>query len=411
MKKEHQGRMRFEKTAEGCFLEFFSYANTIPQIFWIAYPDGTISIFNKRWFEVTGLSEEEVARIGMDKLLHPEDLRIFIDSWNRSIHERIKFELTYRIMDKSGEYKWHKACAGPVINKEEIVTFWLGVSIDINEEKRHSLKLESRIADMSLHINKLMMEFIQIKKDYDKKEDEILHLQKKLNNLHQNKNNLERITKDQENFSYIITHDLKAPVSNLEALISTLKETDISEEEKYKAFHLVDSCLKNLKQKIEEVREVMEPKSTNEIFLKDVLNEIKPLLANQIKEADVEIIEDFRRAPFVKFSKKNINTILLNLITNSIKYRDPNKKPIIEICSFNHSHYFVLQVKDNGKGMELSKNNIFSKFTRIDTDVEGTGIGLFIVKKIVDEAHGKIEVESEPGKGSIFSIHLKKNSR
>lgn len=112
--------------------------------------------------------------------------------------------------------------------------------------------------------------------------------------------------------------------------------------------------------------------------------------------------------PNIKFSAKNLRSILYNLLSNSIKYASPERPPEVLIKTAKLDGYQVLIVKDNGLGIQnKNREKIFSMFKRCHDHVEGTGIGLYMVKRIVDNAGGKIEIESDMEKGSAFKIFLK----
>ncbi len=95
-------------------------------------------------------------------------------------------------------------------------------------------------------------------------------------------------------------------------------------------------------------------------------------------------------------------------MSNAIKYAGSEKIPEIFIKTEKVKDYILLTVKDNGIGIEADKQeSIFSRYTRIKEDVEGSGVGLFLVKRMVEDSGGKIEVESSLGEGSIFKIFIK----
>ena len=108
------------------------------------------------------------------------------------------------------------------------------------------------------------------------------------------------------------------------------------------------------------------------------------------------------------FSKKNLRSIVFNLVSNAIKFkREVN--PVITIKTLMHDDQIILSVQDNGRGMaEKELEGIFDIYGRLHQDIEGSGIGLYLTKKIINSAGGNIEVESEVGKGSKFTFSFKK---
>src|SRR4029077_17598195 len=108
------------------------------------------------------------------------------------------------------------------------------------------------------------------------------------------------------------------------------------------------------------------------------------------------------------FSKKNLRSIMYNLITNAIKFKSPDRDPVLTISTKPEQDYVVMTVKDNGIGIpENEFENIFKMYGRLHKNVEGQGIGLYLIKKIVDASGGKVIVKSELGKGSNFTIYFK----
>jgi len=133
---------------------------------------------------------------------------------------------------------------------------------------------------------------------------------------------------------------------------------------------------------------------------------------NLIEESKAEIVINDRGCPTISFSRTNFKSILSNLLTNAIKYRDSERALKISIRCYSETEYSVLEVEDNGLGIKKENiSKIFEMFRRIHHHVEGSGIGLYIVKRIVDNSGGKIEVDSVEGKGTRFRVYFKKVSQ
>src|SRR5690606_12139833 len=128
----------------------------------------------------------------------------------------------------------------------------------------------------------------------------------------------------------------------------------------------------------------------------------------EIKGSEAEIVPDFSKAPSINFSKKNLKSILQNLISNSVKFRSPYRKPKVMVdTEKTEDGYIVLRVRDNGLGIkEKDHDKLFSMYCRLNADIPGTGVGMAIVKRLVENAGGKIELESKIGEGSTFKVFL-----
>lgn len=150
-----------------------------------------------------------------------------------------------------------------------------------------------------------------------------------------------------------------------------------------------------------------EKKGYSEQSFEEILEDIMYSLNEQILTSKAVICEKILE-PKIKYSRKNIRSILYNLISNGIKYRSPERNPEIKIRTEKADKYILLTVADNGIGIkEEDKKNVFSMYQRLEANqTEGSGVGMAIVAQIVDINGGEIEIDSEPGKGSTFKVYL-----
>ncbi len=223
---------------------------------------------------------------------------------------------------------------------------------------------------------------------------------------------LSKINADHGTFIYSASHDLKGPLANVSALISFLKDISDPKNRSIKDLtDLIEISIAKLKETINELSDIARIESEIDelegIRVSDLLEEVKYSIRNKILDAKVTIKSDFQ-IPEIPFSKKNLRSALLNILDNAIKYRSPLRELEITIRTAQIKNFIVLSIEDNGLGLDPNKkNDIFLKFERQHTHVEGSGIGLYLVKKIMTNAGGSIEVESELGKGSIFRLYFK----
>jgi two-component system CheB/CheR fusion protein len=143
------------------------------------------------------------------------------------------------------------------------------------------------------------------------------------------------------------------------------------------------------------------------VDIKTLVEEIKLSIADKINSSKATFILDLK-VSHIHFSKRNLRSILYNLIVNSIKYQGEKRIPEIHIATSQQEDFVSLSVKDNGIGMspeEITK--VFTIYKKLKQDTEGQGLGLYLVKKVVDAAGGKIHVESEPGLGTTIEIFFK----
>jgi signal transduction histidine kinase len=138
-------------------------------------------------------------------------------------------------------------------------------------------------------------------------------------------------------------------------------------------------------------------------MLRDVQLDIADLLA----ESGAVIRTDFA-VPAIHFARKNIRSILYNLLSNAIKYRSPSRRPEVTLSTRREAGQVLLRVEDNGLGIPAGQlPKVFSMFKRFHAHVEGTGIGLYIVKRVMENGGGRIEVASEEGRGTTFTLYFR----
>ncbi|WP_242927391.1 sensor histidine kinase [Pontibacter vulgaris] len=225
------------------------------------------------------------------------------------------------------------------------------------------------------------------------------------------------INADLDNFVYSASHDLKAPISNIEGLMNALidylpaetLQTDIVK----KLIELIHASVDRFKRTVTDLAEVAKiqreaGEDIAQVNLADVVDEVILDFESAIAETGARIELNLVQNSVIQFSAKNARSIVYNLISNALKYSSPDRKPNISITSEEVPGYIGLYVTDNGLGVDKTdQNKMFSMFKRLHDHVEGSGIGLYIVKRIVENAGGYIEVKSEVGKGSTFKIFFK----
>ncbi len=230
--------------------------------------------------------------------------------------------------------------------------------------------------------------------------------------------NLLRVNNDLDTFVYTASHDLKSPILNIEGLVTILKD-DLKQTspQVQNALTMIERSVYRFKATLNDLTEVAKIQKAQhdlsmEINLREAISEVTERIEHEIIRSGATIQVNTENAPQLYFSGKNIKSILYNLISNGIKYCPPTRKPRITISSAITDGNFVLSVTDNGLGIPEEKlGQIFTLFHRLNPEIEGTGIGLYIVKRIVENAQGHIEVDSRVNHGSTFNIFLPQQSK
>jgi PAS domain S-box-containing protein len=218
--------------------------------------------------------------------------------------------------------------------------------------------------------------------------------------------------RDLEQFAYVASHDLQEPLHVVTSFADLLsircdKKLDPKEKEYIDFIKQAANQARRLVKELLEYSRIGKSNQSQMIDIKMVLEEVKFNLRLPIEESKAEIITD--GLPTIQAAHSEIVQLFQNLISNAIKYQTPDVPPRIVITWSKLNNMYLFSVKDNGIGIEQQyKERIFEMFQRLHSpDSSGTGIGLAICKKIVEQHGGKIWMESEPGKGSIFYFTLR----
>ncbi len=223
----------------------------------------------------------------------------------------------------------------------------------------------------------------------------------------------ESLLADYEILLDTISHDIKNPLSNLVLAIDLFKRVSPNDEQKFKSLlKIVDSALSKMhtviKELTEERKSAYKYKTEEELLnFEHILEDVRLALNDNISGAQA-IIKSEIKASEITFSRRKLRTVLYNLINNAIKFRAPERIPIVAVSTYTEGGFVVLSVKDNGIGIEENMlESIFSKYHRLENSIEGTGIGLYLVKEIVNTTGGKVLVESQVDQGTEFKVYLK----
>jgi PAS domain S-box-containing protein len=217
--------------------------------------------------------------------------------------------------------------------------------------------------------------------------------------------------KDLEQFSFIVSHNLRAPVANILGLTELLQVIDPTDNEAMVMVRGIAASTKKLDNVIRDLNYALQVKhqvdeNKEVVKFSAILEDIKLSVSNLLNNHDAEIISNFTAVDEMLTVKSYLYSIFLNLISNSIRYRQPAIKPIINISSAVRANFVELTFKDNGLGIDLKKkgSEVFGLYKRFHFHTDGKGMGLYMVKTHVETLGGKIMIESIVNKGTTFSI-------
>ena len=226
----------------------------------------------------------------------------------------------------------------------------------------------------------------------------------------------EKLISEHEILLDTISHDIKSPLTSLLLTIQQIKKVSIKDFLNLKSlFNILENSIKKMQLIITELtdsrKQRYKDKTEEELSnFESILEDVHLLISSNIIELGV-VIKSKLNVTEIHFSRRKLRSIIYNLVNNAIKFKSPHRKPEIFIKTTREKNYIVISVKDNGIGIEKSKQeSIFKKYFRIENDIEGSGIGLYLANEIVTTSGGKIILNSQPGKGSEFKVYIKNKS-
>ncbi len=226
---------------------------------------------------------------------------------------------------------------------------------------------------------------------------------------------LQESNNELKQFSYVISHNLRAPLANLTGLLGLLDTENIKDEDTLELIEAVKTSTHNLNINVNDIIDILMIKSEDDkipepLSIAEFWGKVKTSLSYLVETANAQIEEDFAEAPAVRFKESYLESILTNLLSNALKYKSEERKLVINIKTYAEKGNTVLIFEDNGIGIDMNKHGgqIFGLYKRFSNKAEGKGLGLYIVHAQITALGGKIEVKSELGKGTRFMVHFKK---
>lgn len=219
--------------------------------------------------------------------------------------------------------------------------------------------------------------------------------------------------KDLEQFTYIVSHNLRAPVANILGISNLLDIADLEEGHKREALMGITSSARKLDEVISDLNAILQQKQEitehkQVVYFQSLVDDIHSSVENMIQGENVIIKTDFSDAESMTTIRSYLHSIFYNLITNSIKYRRVDIPLLVEVRSARVKDKTRLSIKDNGMGINLKTqgDKVFGLYKRFHTGTEGKGMGLFMVKTQVETLGGSISIKSEVNGGTEFTIIL-----
>jgi signal transduction histidine kinase len=238
-------------------------------------------------------------------------------------------------------------------------------------------------------------------------------LYKANNQLNRLNRNLVNQNQQLEDFAHITSHNLRAPIANLKALMQMYVTTGLpNEQELY--LGMLQEVIHKIDETLNDLVDVVQIRKNDDIereplYFAERLQSVKDVLLVDIEVSGIQLTTNFDKAPVLEFPRVYLDSILQNLITNAIRYRTLERIPSLHLRTWKENGRIVLTAEDNGVGIDMERfgSKLFGFRKTFHKNKDAKGIGLFITKTQVEAMGGSIRAESTPGRGTKFIITFK----
>jgi PAS domain S-box-containing protein len=340
--------------------------------------------------------EEAADRQAYIRAIHPEDLPLRKDAYKRAFETGI-LEYDARVIYKNGSIHWVRVKGQVFFDDQHTPKTIVGVVQDITETKLFEQELTRQVRERTRELEA---------SNFD----------------------LQRSNANLEEFAHAASHDLKEPIRKIRFFTSRLKEQmteELSDSQKF-TFSRIDNASERMTALIDDLllysHVSRKPIETEAVDLNEKIKRVLEDLELDIQQKNAKITVG--PLPVVQGYRRQLQQLFHNLLTNAIKYNKPNIPPEVSITASlvegknvviggspldATQPYHLIEIRDSGIGFDQKESErIFQMFTRLhgNTEYGGTGVGLSIVRKVVENHSGKIVAEGEPGAGANFKVYL-----
>lgn len=371
---------------------FKSVADTAPVMIWLTDLEKRSVFLNKSWSDFTGISIEDGLGYGWAIAVHPDDKAATSAAFAKAYENRNTYTKELRIRHRDGKYRWVQDHAVPRFDSEGTFIGFIGTSVDIDQQKNAKMILENKVEERT-------MDLLEANEQLLKTNHEL------------------------EQFAYVSSHDLQEPLRKIQTFAEMLSAAVTLEGKSASYLEKINASALRMSNLIKDLLDYSRLSKSDERFVKTDLNEVL-----QNVKTDFEILIMQKNAviestllPVIQAIPIQINQLFYNMISNSLKFSE--SEPLIQISAANLSEeeqkqipelrsgdkYVHLVFQDNGIGFsQAHAQQIFVVFQRLNDKQKysGTGIGLAICKKIVENHNGHISATSDTGKGARFDVYL-----
>ncbi len=333
-----------------------------------------IVTWSKEVYNIHGVPQE--TPIDFEKAVSfylEEDLSVVSDAVQRAAATGEPFDFEARIRTLDDRVRWVRATGEPIKNIQGLVDRLRGVFQDITRHKEYELNILKANRDLATHN--------------------------------------ERLT----NFSHIVSHNLRTHSGNFEMILRLIEDAEDGEVAGY--IDILNKISNSLSETISRLNEITDIQNIDELKLEplnlaEMVQRAENALLGDIGKADARIETDFGPCESIIANRSYLQSAFQNLLSNAIKYKHPERTPHIRITADASQNHCIIKFEDNGSGIDLKTHGdkIFGLYKVFHRNPDAKGVGLFMTRTQIEAMNGSIEVESEPGEGSIFTIKLPRKS-
>ena len=336
-------------------------------------------------YKILGITKKQKLTVDFFRnIVHPDDAIILDEGINKMLEEKKQVSMDIRVYIPDKGYIWIQNNIVPVLVNDNVVAM-KGVNIDITQKKNAE------------------QEILELNRDLEKK-------------IKIRTEELERANEAKSEFLSRMSHELRTPMNSILGFAQLLEMSELDTTQRKSVNHILQGGrhLLNLINEVLDISRIESGKLSlmpEPVHLHSIITELIDLMTPIAAKSNIEIsyIPTTNNQLHILADKQSMKQVLVNILNNAIKYNKTNGKVTID-TSQDADNYVVISVTDTGAG--ITKDNIpklFNAFQRIGadkTEIEGTGLGLAVVKKLVMAMNGEVGVNSSPGQGSTFWIRM-----
>ncbi len=376
-------------------LRFRTLVECIPDIVWSSDSNGSLAYFNEAWYRYTGQNEQEATDWGWAAVVHPEDRQRNIAAWKHAIAMEEPFQIEFRLLHANGGHRWHLGRGTPLRDDQGVVRRWLGTCTDIEEQKQAQQVLARSEEELKALVSVRTFE------------------------LEQERDRAEAANRAKSSFVANMSHELRTPLNGILGFSELLRDGVVGPVTNTQT-ELLDDVLssgRHLLQLIDDLLDIAKIEAGKMVaypewispqgIAEEVAQALRPISTRS--RIAVRLIGD-PELKVVYTDARMFRQVVYNYLSNALKFTPLDGQVEVQLAR-QSQQTFTLRVQDTGPGISPEGQTLlFRQFQQLDglmnKRFSGTGLGLALVKQMVELQSGSVGVDSQLGRGSTFWASL-----